>query len=187
MPSSLMTKKIFAESLKKLMLSKPFIKISIGDITKECDMNRNSFYYHFEDKFDLINWIFLTEIAEEINHEELLELSGWEILERISTYFYKNKDFYKNAMSYEGQNSFVNYFREILKAVVEARLPDIFDDDLDSDYQEFYSDFFLDIFVSTIVRWIKNDAKYPPDRFTNMVKSAATGGAIRILQNNSST
>ena len=63
MPSNIMTKKLFADALKKLMVTKSFAKIGVGDIAKACGMNRNSFYYHFKDKYELLNWIFFTEIT----------------------------------------------------------------------------------------------------------------------------
>ena len=45
--------------MKKLMKEKPFAKISVIDICEGCGMNRKSFYYHFKDKYDLVNWNFL--------------------------------------------------------------------------------------------------------------------------------
>ena len=34
---------------------------SIADITSTCGLNRQTFYYHFEDKYELLNWIYYTE------------------------------------------------------------------------------------------------------------------------------
>ena len=50
MPDSNITKRALASSLKRLMETKPFAKISVGDICAACEMNRKSFYYHFKDK-----------------------------------------------------------------------------------------------------------------------------------------
>lgn len=47
---SLATKKDLAAALKKLMARKPINKITVRELVDECDMNRNSFYYHFDDK-----------------------------------------------------------------------------------------------------------------------------------------
>ena len=59
--SSLTTKKAIASSLKELLLEKPLTKITINDITKRCDINRQTFYYHFQDITDLVEWICLTD------------------------------------------------------------------------------------------------------------------------------
>lgn len=55
--SSLTTKKAIASSFKELLLEKPLPKITINDITDRCDINRQTFYYHFEDIVDLVEWI----------------------------------------------------------------------------------------------------------------------------------
>lgn len=61
MADSNITKRALASALKELMNEVPFKKISVADICEKCDMNRKSFYYHFRDKYDLVNWIFDTE------------------------------------------------------------------------------------------------------------------------------
>ena len=43
-------------SLKKMLLKKPVTKITINDITEDCGVNRATFYYHFKDIYDLIEW-----------------------------------------------------------------------------------------------------------------------------------
>lgn len=58
MADSNITKRALAAAFKSLMEEMPFSKITVAMICEKCDMNRKSFYYHFEDKYDLVNWIF---------------------------------------------------------------------------------------------------------------------------------
>ena len=58
MSDSNITKRALAAALRELMEAEPFDKIQIAQICQRCDMNRKSFYYHFRDKYDLMNWIF---------------------------------------------------------------------------------------------------------------------------------
>ena len=58
MADSNVTKRALATAMKQLMAKEPFSKISVGDICQVCQMNRKSFYYHFRDKYDLVNWHF---------------------------------------------------------------------------------------------------------------------------------
>lgn len=41
------TKKAISYAFKELLLEKPLSKITINDITEKCEMNRQTFYYHF--------------------------------------------------------------------------------------------------------------------------------------------
>ena len=61
MADSNITKRALASALRELMQEVPFDKIQVTHICERCDMNRKSFYYHFMDKYDLVNWIFDTE------------------------------------------------------------------------------------------------------------------------------
>lgn len=58
---SIRTKKELAQALKTLVCEKSFDKISIVDITDKCHVNRQTFYYHFDDKYECLSWIYETE------------------------------------------------------------------------------------------------------------------------------
>ena len=92
MADSNITKRTLASALKELMESTPFTKITVSDICAKCNMNRKSFYYHFKDKFDLVNWIFDVEY---LSHIQLgVDLIGWDSVLHLCDYFYKIYDFY---------------------------------------------------------------------------------------------
>ena len=57
MQEHLDTKRILAAALKQLTCRKSFDKITIADITQQSGYNRQTFYYHFRDKYELLNWI----------------------------------------------------------------------------------------------------------------------------------
>ena len=52
------TSKAIKESFIKLLNEKPMNKISVKDIVEDCGINRNSFYYHFQDIPTLLEEIF---------------------------------------------------------------------------------------------------------------------------------
>ena len=52
------TKDVISQSFKNLMEKKSFDKITISDISDEAKINRQTFYYHFHDKYELLNTIF---------------------------------------------------------------------------------------------------------------------------------
>ncbi|WP_246543174.1 TetR/AcrR family transcriptional regulator C-terminal domain-containing protein [Fusibacter paucivorans] len=116
MSDSVITKKALATAMKELMEKMPFNKINVGHICDLCDLNRKSFYYHFKDKYDLVNWIYYTEFIETIQTDDYED--DWGLLSDICQYFYKNRVFYINAFQVRGQNSFQDYFRDVLHPFV---------------------------------------------------------------------
>lgn len=163
--------------MKKQLSGRPLSKISVGDIVDDCQLSRNSFYYHFEDKYDLVNWIFYTELVEELSRQQFT--SGWELVERICCFFGENRAFYTNALSETGQNSFSEYFSQVMTALITARSEEMFTDDED---HEFYVLFFIDAFLAALGRWLRRGADVSPQKLAELMKNAATGAAARTIE-----
>ena len=88
-----LTKKALAVSLKKLLSKKELSKITISNITDECGVNRQTFYYHFKDIYDLLEWIYKNEVIDEIDNKDELITKGAveEILNICTTFEYKGQ------------------------------------------------------------------------------------------------
>ena len=175
MADSNITKRALASALKELINEKPFGKISVSDICEKCDMNRKSFYYHFKDKYDLVNWIFDTEFIAIVNKK--INYTGWDFLNELCNYLYINKDFYRKALKIEGQNSFKEHFRELLQSVIAEQLKGILNN---TEIQDFHINFFTDGFVSAIGRWIADKECANPREFLSLLKSCINQTAIKV-------
>ncbi|MDO4343756.1 MAG: TetR/AcrR family transcriptional regulator C-terminal domain-containing protein [Eubacteriales bacterium] len=163
MADSNITKRALALALRELMEEYPFDKIQVAHICEKCGMNRKSFYYHFKDKYDLLNWIFDTEIISFVQNFSKAGEQGQriEIFQAACDYFYENRSFYRKALKIEGQNSFSGHFREYIMAILKIRLADLIGDDAD----EFALNFFTDAVVGTVERWLLDKNCMPPDEF----------------------
>lgn len=166
MAYSRITKTAMAESMKALMSEKPFAKISVGDICERCGMNRKSFYYHFKDKYDLVNWIFETEFLEMMRGQNYI--SGWQLLSDICAYFYSERAFYTNALQVEGQNAFRDYFASSISTILAEIMRDQVGEEEDS---HFLIQFLTDAFQTAILRWLKQTPVLPPDEFMQKLES----------------
>ncbi len=176
MTQSSITKRALADSMKELMNEKSLSKISIKDIVQRCNMNRKSFYYHFKDKYDLVNWIYYTDFVTSFEENELN--SQWSILESICEFFYNNRGFYCNALEVKGQNSFYDYFGEVLSPIIAIEFENIFQDK----DKEFYITFFTDAIRTSITRWLLEGSKIPPNEFVRLMENAATGVAVKMYK-----
>ena len=163
MPDSSITEKALAAALKRLMADRPLPKISVGDICEACSMNRKSFYYHFKDKYDLVNWIFYTEFVERLLDASVQDSASF--LTSVCEYFYANRAFYVNALEQTGQNSFSDYFAEMMSPVILTHYTDVVGDD---DAHDFYTTFYTDAFLCAIKRWLR-DGSMTPERFVSLI------------------
>lgn len=174
MADSNITKKALSSALKQLMEEKPFEKINIGDICERCEMNRKSFYYHFRDKYDLVNWIFDTEIIS-IVHSKVYE-NMWDAILDLSHYFYDNRSFYRKALCITGQNAFSEHFQSLLFPVIRSRFMDILNE---KEVMEFQITFVADAIVMAYQRWIVDNGAILPEEFVNQLKLSIKYIAIR--------
>ncbi len=181
MADSNITKRALAASLKELMEEQPFQKINVAQICERCNMNRKSFYYHFKDKYDLVNWIFDTEFIELLKHEDLSICyeEHWIFIEKICGYFYQNHLFYRKAMQIKGQNSFSDHFREYVRPFIAERISCLFGGE---QVDEFTLDFFCDAVICTMERWLLTKECIPAEQFVEKLKRLTEKCAFSICR-----
>lgn len=165
MADSNITKKALAKAMKDLLDSTSFSKISVSDICESCGMNRKSFYYHFKDKYDLMNWIFYTEFFEAACTEPYE--NGWDFMLGICRYFYDNHTFYKKAFEITGQNSFRGYFQEILEPILIQYSAEMFDAENPPD---FFITFISDAYIASIIRWLSARICLDPEQYVEQLR-----------------
>ena len=118
MSTSLITKKRIAKAFKKQLTLKSFDKISVVDIMQEAMIRRQTFYNHFLDKYELLDWIFETELQEQVT-DNLNYISGLNLLEELLYYIEVNQSFYVQVFEIRGQNDFVSYLEGYFKILLE--------------------------------------------------------------------
>ena len=104
------SKMIFAESLIELSKKKPVEKITVKEITENASFSRENFYYHFDDKYDLLYWMYNDEGDKIIN--TYYEKESWgSVLARFLDYLKENQHFYVSAFKDRTPGNFhdVNY------------------------------------------------------------------------------
>ncbi|MBQ3089940.1 MAG: TetR/AcrR family transcriptional regulator C-terminal domain-containing protein [Oscillospiraceae bacterium] len=163
MADSNSTKRALAGAMKSLLQEIPFSGIRVSDICKKCDMNRKSFYYHFKDKYDLINWIYDTEFAAAVDSAAHLDPADQLLL--LCEYFYANRTFYRKALEIQGQNSFSDHFCEYLSPLIRQR----FNSGSSLRLSEFQTAFMADACLCALRRWLSQRRPLPPDEFARQM------------------
>ena len=177
MADSNITKRALAASMKELMAEKSLEKISVTDICGRCGMHRKSFYYHFKDKYDLVNWIYDTEFLIPTQEKYHNSNDIWMYLQDACYYLYENRTFYRRALRYTGQNSLGEHFRDQLRTAVKARIER---SDIQAEWNEFQVNFLADGITFTIQQWIMKKECMQPDEFLNDMKTCVYSVAERV-------
>ncbi len=138
MADSNITKRALAAALKELMEQKPFSKINVAEICEKCGMNRKSFYYHFKDKYDLVNWIFDMDFAKVLEAHSKDDYFTWPFLEALCECFYENRCFYRKALKIREQNCLIDHYREKLEPFMQAGMRKILHE---TEYMDFQINF----------------------------------------------
>ena len=111
------TKQQLAMALKVLMAQKPMDKITIADLTGICNIRRQSFYYHFEDIYDLLRWMFQSEAISLLQQHEgtLLWQDG---LLQLFRYLEENREVCLCALRSVGRNHIRRFFESDIYAII---------------------------------------------------------------------
>lgn len=166
MADSNITRRALAAALKAQMQEEPFSGVCIAEICDRCDMNRKSFYYHFKDKYDLLNWIYDTEFLAVTKDSAHME--GWGFMEKLLQYLYENRAFYRRAMEVKGQNSFHEHFRALLLPEIGARLITLLPADTVTDFQV---GFFTDATLGAMEVWLREKEPESPQALLGKLQS----------------
>lgn len=111
-------KEALADSFKSLMLEYPFEKITIKMITDKIGVIRPTFYNHFVDKYEVLEWICYKDVFEGLK----LLVDNNMLTEAIKLLFTKiehNKEFYLKAVKIQGQNAFNDIFHKQIAEIIE--------------------------------------------------------------------
>jgi probable dihydroxyacetone kinase regulator len=175
-PDANMTKTVLAKSLKELLEKKSIHKISIAEITQHCGMNRQTFYYHFRDKYELVSWIYYYEIIRVATKDQTLH--DWsDGIMRILTVMKNDIGFYQNALSITGRNSLEEYLFALSKDLILTMLETLTNSrEIEPQYKKFIVEFYACGMVGLIKSWARAGMKQTPQTikryFNDLVKDS---------------
>lgn len=178
---SQVTKRALAASLIKLLSQKPLDKVTVKDIIEDCGVNRQTFYYHFKDIYDLVDWIFLEMASEFLEGKETYDT--WQ--QGFTQMLYgvlRNRRLIMNAynsLSHEQVERFLYALTyDLLLGVVEEEAVDV---SIREEDKKFIIDFYKYAFVGFMIDWIKKGMKEQPEAFIEKLSVLIKGDIKRAL------
>lgn len=175
-----LTKQALIASFKKLLETEPFDKITISDITNDCGLSRQTFYYHFRDIFDMIRWIY--------NSESLNEIGGrggygtWQDkIRELFDYTLNNKSLILGTFNSKCRNDLVGYYMDVsirkISDIVEMKS----DGDIAEKDKKFIASVYTYAFVGIMVDWISDGMKESSEEMVDRVYKIVMSNFDRTL------
>ena len=169
--TTLNTKKTIAASLKKFMERKPLSKITVSEIVTDCGINRNTFYYHFEDIQALLKWMLEQEAVEVLKNFDLL-LDYEDAINFVLDYVEENKHILNCAYDSMGRDElkrfFYNDFCGIMLTIV-TRLEEILGLSLSDDFRNFICDFYTEALTAKLIEVMRSKQPYDREKLIRFI------------------
>jgi AcrR family transcriptional regulator len=181
------TKKAIMETFLSLLDEKELDKITVKEITTKCHINRNTFYYHFIDIYDLLNQILKLESSKVIESCNNEEISNQKFIESIK-FAAKNKNalfhIYNSNNKEELKKCTQEIVTELLRYYLKKNCSNI---ELLEEDKEIIIKFYTGAIIYLIMDWFSNGMKNEPLEFiqkiVDLISSSITGTVNKYRQN----
>ncbi len=179
---SQVTKRALEASLKNLLLKKPLDKITINDITEDCGINRMTFYYHFKDIYDLIEWCCVEDARKALEGKKTYDTWQQGFLQIFEAVL-DNKPFILNVYHSVSREQVEIYLYkltyDLLIGVVEEKSAGM---NVREEDKKFIADFYKYAFVGLMLDWVRHDMKGDPHKIIGDLSVVMHGNVTAALE-----
>ena len=179
---SQITKRALEQSLKNLLQQKPLSKITISDITEDCGISRMTFYYHFKDIYDLVEWACAEDAARALQNKKTYDT--WQQgFVQIFHAVRENKVFVMNVYRCINREQVEKYLvpltDQLIMGVITERAAGMTVRAAD---QQFIAQVYSYAFVGIMLDWIRDDMRADPEELVNRLAMVIRGDITQALE-----
>lgn len=164
--TSLQTKLTLCNSLKKIMKQKPFSKITVSELIKDCNLNRKTFYYHFEDIYGLLKWMLEQETFEIVKQFDLL-VDYEDVFNFVIDYVEKNAYFLNCIYDSVGRDELKRFLYQDFIGVINTLVLDTekkLELEVEDSFRDFVCNFYTEAIAGMLIDLFQNLEKYNQDQ-----------------------
>lgn len=175
------TKHALAASLKRLLLEKPLGKITVSEIAEDCGINRMTFYYHFKDIHDLVEWCFAEDLRRAMEGNPSFD-TWQENFMNIFRLAAENKPLVMNVYHSVDKEQIFRYIapfvHRMVSESVEQRAAGM---SVSGGDRKFIADFYEYALIGIILNWIDRDMAEDPAAIVAKTSALVEGNVNRAL------
>lgn len=177
------TKRALSNSLKKMLASKPLDKVTVTDIVEDCGVNRQTFYYHFKDLGDLVEWTCIEDADEALKNNKTYD-TWQEGFLAIFALMKADRPFIMNIYHSVSREQLELY----LYKLVYKLLIDVVDElavgmSVREEDKVFIANFYKYAFVGIVFDWINHDMRQNPQEIIDHLSILIKGTMTQALDN----
>ena len=165
----LTTKQALANALRQMMTIKPIDKITVKDLVEICGVNRQTFYYHFDDVYDLLEWVF-EEDANRVLPQKVVYTRWREDVFTFMDYLKQNSAFTLNVYNSGSRLYMLRYLQEKMENCIRS-FAIIVSEGCNIDRQDF--EFVIKLYsqcaIGFIAQWMDMGMQLPPEITTDRI------------------
>ncbi len=175
------TKKALAASLKKLLEKTTLDKITVKDVVEDCEVNRQTFYYHFQDIYALLEWIYLTETTQAIANNNTYSTWQQGFLETFR-YVKQNQAWVVNSYHSLSREHLERYlYNVVYKLMIDVVNEQAQGLQVSERDKTFIADFYKYAFVGLMLEWIRTGMKEKPEEIVDHLSKLIAGDIPKAL------
>lgn len=184
--TTLNTKQLIAASLKKFMIKKPLSKITVSEIVSDCNINRKTFYYHFNDIYDLLKWMLEEEAVEIVKQFDLL-IDYKEAIIFVMNYVKENKHLLSCAYDSMGRNEMKRFFYADFIGITGKIIQNVqqqLNVKVDEEFIEFLTHFYTEAIAGLLIDEFSNKQTHDPKKAANYLALVLDKSLPSLLMDN---
>lgn len=167
------TKRLLADCLKQLMRQKSMDKIAISEITTAANVNRQTFYYHFSDIFDLLKWTLQQETILPL--QEQMDGNWQQGLLGLFTYLEENREFALSSIYSLGQDPFKRFFYTEVNEIIFGFIGHLGENlPKDKQYTDFLSHYYTISLSTLAISWVQGEMDLTPTEIIALIERLIT-------------
>ena len=150
-----MTKMLLKTALIELMQAKPFRQITIKELCERADLNRTTFYLHYNDQQSVLKDV-EDELIQKTNafiDESSVDIKTIDLIESFLVYIQNNREMFKTVLTNNPDDEFKMTFISCSLSRIRDNLPVY----IDQTSTRYVLTFIMHGCINIIIEWLESD------------------------------
>jgi len=172
------TRMVLKQSLLGLLKEKSFSSVTVKEICERADINRSTFYAHYQDQYELMERIeneIIEDMTEYLNSYNLqVKEDSIRMTERLISYFAEKNEEIEILLNRSDESSFERKVKEVAQQVIMKEWKEYHQ--MKTAYSSYISEFIISGTVQMMKRWLLRGMRENPREMAELIHALINRG-----------